>query len=222
VVYKSQHLANDHLCIIKQQENITKHQINMNSKFNALVIACIMMSATAFADSPVASLSVVPASTASVYNVCYKTAEAGKVKVSIYNSSNQLIFAEVLNNVASFMRPYNFSQLAQGEYTIVLEDKNGKQVEKVNYAMNKINSFIKVIEVAHDENKYVLNVANNGTESVYVKIYNDANILLHAQTLEVTGNFALLYNLSKVKLTSDTAITFEISTSSGAVKTMTF
>lgn len=192
----------------------------MNFKFNVLVLVFALTTVVALADSP-ASLSVTPVSNSSVYTVCYKTRETGKVKISVYSNTNQLIFSEVLTNVASFSRPYNFSQLAEGEYTIVLEDKNGQQVEKVSYFTNKIKSSIKVAEVANQENKYLLNVTSTGTEEVYVKIYGDDNVLLHEQTVEVNNNFGLIYNLSPVRSTVS-KVTFEISTNSGAVEVVTF
>lgn len=191
----------------------------MSSKLSVLVFAFVVFSASAFADAPT-SLTVVPA-TSQVYKVYYKTKEAGKVKVSIINSSNQLVFSEVMSNVASFVRPYNFSELPEGEYTIVLEDKNGKQVEKVNYTMNKIVSFVKVTEVANVDNKYMLNISNNGSEVVTVKIFS-GNALLHKQDVQVTGSFGLVYNLSQVKSSTNAKITFEVSTSSGKYETIAF
>lgn len=192
----------------------------MKSKFNSLVIVCVMMSFAAIAASP-ASLSVTP-SAANVFNITYKTAETATVKIAIYNNSNELVFTEVLNSVASFVRPYNFSELTEGEYTIVVSNKNGKQAEKVNYTSNKISSVITVSEVANAENKYVLNVKNNGTEAVFVKIYNNDDTLVHEQSLQVTGSFGLIYNLNKVKSTSASSITFEVSTSSGKFEKITF
>lgn len=192
----------------------------MKSKFNFLAIVCMIMSFAAVAASP-ASLSVTT-STANVFNITYKTAETGSVKISIYNTSNELVFSEVLNSVASFVRPYNFSELSEGEYTIVVANKNGKQTEKVNYSANKITSFISISEVANAENKYMLNVKNNGTEAVFVKIYNNEDTLVHEQSLQVTGSFGLIYNLNKVKSASATSVTFEVSTSSGKFEKITF
>jgi hypothetical protein len=192
----------------------------MKSKFNALVIACVMMSFAAVAASPVAFS--VTSSTANVFNISYKTAEVSNVRISIYNSNTELVFTEVLNNVASFVRPYNFSELTEGEYTIVVSNKNGTQTEKVNFTSNKINSIISVSEVANAENKYALNVTNNGTEDVYVRIFDNNSNLLHEQSVQVTGSFGLIYNLSKVKSTTGTSITFEVSTESGKFEKITF
>jgi len=192
----------------------------MKSKITSLVIACVMMSFAAMAASP-ASLSVT-ASSSKVFKIAYTNAEAGTVKVAIYDAANQLMFVEVLNNVASFVRPYNFSELPEGEYTIVVTDKNGKQAEKINYASNKINSFISVSEVINEENKYVLNVTNNGTEEVWVRIFDNDNAMIHEQAVEVTGSFGLIYNLNHVKSNTNSNVTFEVSTSGGKFERITF
>ena len=189
----------------------------MKSNITALVLVCLT-SFAALANAP-ASFSIVSA-TASVYSVQYKSAETGKVKVSIYNSAKQLVFSEVLSNVASFVRPYNFSNLSEGEYTIVLEDKNGKQAEKINYAMNKITSVIKVSEVADASDKFLLNVTTTGTEVVTVRIFDSLNNMVYHKEVEVTGNLGIVYNLGQVKLKDK--VTFEVSTSNGKVETIVF
>lgn len=191
----------------------------MKLKFNVLIIATVL-SIAAFANSP-SSVIVASISNASVFTIRYKAPEVNTVKISILNSNNQLVFSETLTNVESFARPYNFRQLAEGEYTIIVADKNGKQAEKINYSMDKISSFISVTKVAKAENKYALNVNNNGTEDVFVKIY-DNDQLLHEQTVQVTGSFGLIYNLSKVALTSDASVTFQISTTGGKVEIIKF
>ncbi len=110
----------------------------MKSKFNVLVFACIISSFAAAANSP-ASMKVTAASTASVFNITYRSQEEGKVIISIYNKKNQLVFSEKIQHVVSFIRPYNFSKLGEGEYTIEVVDKYGKQVEIINYSLNKIS-----------------------------------------------------------------------------------
>ena len=192
----------------------------MKSKFNSLFIAFVMMSFAAVAASP-ALLSVTASTAASVFNINYKMVEKGTVNISIYDKSNELVFTEVLIDVKSFVRPYNFSELPEGEYTIVVADKNGKQAEKVNYTLSNIFSAISVSEVANEENKYILNVTNNGTENVEVKIYDNLQTLLHVQTVNVTGSFGLIYNLNKVKSTSS-SVTFEVTTNSGKIERITF
>jgi hypothetical protein len=193
----------------------------MNLKFASFICACLLLTLSASAGAP-ASFTIVPASNAAVYNVLYKSAEAGRVKISIINSSNQVVFTEVLNNVASFQRPYNFSALEQGEYTIALEDRNGKQVEKVKYFMNKVSSFIRVAQIPGTSARYLLNIASNGTETVTVKIYNSENVLLHVENVVTSGNYGVVFNLSQVKLSPSSTVFFEITTGSGKTETAMF
>jgi hypothetical protein len=188
-------------------------------KSTIIILAFAFLSFTAVkAESP-ATMSVLYNAASGVYKVCYKSAETGRVKLAIYNANNNLVFSEVMNNISSFIRPYNFSQLSEGEYTIVLEDKNGKQVEKVNYRLNKIESIIRVSKLSGADNKFVLNVANTGSENIIVKIYDGSNNLLHVQTETVTGSFGLIYNLTPAKVAS---VRFEISTASGKTETITY
>lgn len=190
----------------------------MNSKITALLFTLASITFAATANNPT-PFTVVPSAKTSVYNIYYSSSEAGKVKVSILNSARRLVFTEAFANVSSFKRPYNFSQLEEGQYTIVIEDKNGKHVDQVNYTMNKVHSFISVVEAANEENKYILNVTNNGSEEVLVKIFSGAS-LLHSQSLKVTGNFGLVYNLTKIK--SPETITFEVTTGSGKTQVIHF
>lgn len=191
----------------------------MKLKLSALIVVLASMSFSAVADAT-ASFSVSPAESQHVFNIKYKSLETGTVKISVYDSGNTLLFTEVLTNVSSFVRPYNFSELKEGEYTIVVSDKSGEQIQKVNYSTNKISSYIKVTELANTESKYVVNITNNGSEDVRVKIFMNDDTLLHDQIERVSGSFGLVYNLSKIK--TATSITFEITTNSGKVERITF
>lgn len=184
----------------------------MNFRITTLFFAFALLSVTAFADAP-ASVAVTSSANTSIYNVFYKAEVAGDVKVSILDKNKNLIFTETFTNVASFKRPYNFSQLSEGQYTIVIEDKSGKKVEEVNHALSKVESFIRVNKLANAEGKYVLNVTSTGAEDVYVKISNGSTVL-HEQKIVVDKTFGLIYNLSQLK-NKVGEITFEVVTESG-------
>jgi hypothetical protein len=82
----------------------------MKPRVIILILAFIIIGLAAFAENP-SAFSVTSAETG-VFTVMYKRPETGKVKLSIYNDHNKLVFAEVLSNVGSFIRPYNFNELA--------------------------------------------------------------------------------------------------------------
>lgn len=179
------------------------------------VITLLLISTTSFATNV-----TVKTNKQGVFSIQYKNTEKGNVRVYILNSKNQEIFSESFQNVSSFTRPYNFTQLAEGEYTIVIEDKNGKQVEKINYTRNKLVSYVHVSRVPNKENKFWLNVANNGTETLTVNIYSENGTRLHEQSVEVTGTLSMVYDLTKVKTAK--AIVFEVVDGNNKIHTISF
>lgn len=183
----------------------------------SLLLSGIALSVASFA-APVSSLTV-SAKNEAVFNVRYQTSETGTVRVSIVNNANEIVFAEVLTNIGSFTRPYNFIELSEGEYTIVVEGKSGKQAEKINYATSKITSFALISQVENQNNKYLLNVTNNGAQVVTVKVISNDGQVLNERTMEVNGSAGVVYDLSKVK-TDNATVTFEISVNGNAVQTI--
>jgi hypothetical protein len=106
-----------------------------------------------------------------------------------------------------------------GEYTIVLEDNSGKQVEKISYRKNTVESTIHVAKLANEEGKYVLSATNNGTENIQINIYDARENIVYSKQEKVTGKFALIYNLKEVKSPS---IRFEIVSSNGKVTSVVY
>jgi hypothetical protein len=107
-----------------RQKKQTQTKVTMKSTLDAIIISLVLIS-RAFAASPT-SLTVKSAEKLNVYNIHYRTTEKGTVKLSIIDSKDNAVYSEVLFNTSSFVRPFNFSQLNEGEYTVVLGDKNGK------------------------------------------------------------------------------------------------
>jgi hypothetical protein len=192
----------------------------MQLKFNTFVIALVMLSTFAMADAP-APIKVVAAS-GNIFTLHYSTPPAGTVKVSILNDRNEIVFTEFINESAAFTRPYNFSQLAKGEYKIIVQDKTGRQEQIVKYGISESKTFIKISEMNKEESRYVLSVGNSKSEKVIVRIYDNAKGLVHEQEIEVNGNYGLIYNLSKVRSSQKSIVMFEVSTSEGWVTTAMF
>jgi hypothetical protein len=190
----------------------------MKSKSVALLFS-LALCLSANAGAP-ASLTITPDTHGSVYNVFYKTALSGKVKISILNNHNEVVFTEVLTNVASFKRPYNFSELIAGEYTIVVENKNGRFEEKVNHLQNPVKTFLKVGKIS--DTRYSVNVSSTGTEAVTLRIYDNVSGLIHEDSITVVGGYGLIYNLSQVKSSPESIVIFEISTAGGDFQTQMF
>ncbi|HEY0741206.1 MAG TPA: hypothetical protein VGD40_07080 [Chryseosolibacter sp.] len=185
-----------------------------------VAIVLTIFSSSVFADAP--TVKIISASTGNVFTLYYQTPSAGAVKVSILNSNNEVVFAELINEGKSFTRPYNFSQLAKGEYKIVVEDRTGKQEQTVKYGIESVKSYIKISEVNKEESRFALNIGTVAGEKVTVRIYDNGKGLVHEQEIEVDGNYGLIYNLSKVRSSQKSIVMFEVSTSAGQVQTAMF
>jgi len=205
------------ICAVKKYKNL-KQKVQMNSKSKVLALVIFLFSTAVFANTTPIKMLVVSDATRGVYKVVYRNAESGKVKVSIYTGSHELVFSETIANVESFVRPYNFSNLSQGAYTIVVEDKNGKTEEKVDYFFKKVESEVEVTKIANESNKYLLSVENRETDLIQVRIIDQNSNLLHEQSMTVNGKFSVIYNLNQVK----GAVSFQVTGSNGNVKTIDF
>ena len=121
-----------------------------------------------------------------------------------------------MGSVGGFIRPLNFSGLAFGEYTIELTDASGKKTEKVSYQPTKSTTNVHVAKLAQAD-KFLLSVTNGGKETITVKIFDEANNLVHVSSKEVTGDYAQLFSVKDIA-----GVTFEISNNAGALRTLRF
>ena len=144
----------------------------------------------------------------------YRGEHSGKVKVTIYDENGTVVFKEVVENHEHFMRPYNFSSLPSGEYTIQIADENGTRIEKVEHGVSKKKRPANLWRVNPDSNKYMLSVPRNGSDELVVKIYDERNTVIYQETARMSGDFAKVYDLSQVK----GAHTFEITDNNGGVR----
>ncbi len=194
-------------------------------KTKSLYVAALMTLAAAFTavgkDEPAAlGLAVVPVKGSEVFRVIYKSENPSKVKLSVYNSASEVVFTESIGSAGGFIRPLNFSGLAFGDYTVELTDASGKKTEKISYqpakTTAKTTASIHVSKLAQPD-KFLLSVTNGGNEVITVKIFDEANNLVHESTKQLTGDFAQLFSVKDL-----TGVTFEISNSDGALKTVRF
>jgi hypothetical protein len=95
-----------------------------------------------------------------------------------------------------------------------------QNTEKVNYSATKLINYTYVAALPNQENKYWLNVRNNGQEAVNVRILSKDGVLIYEQLIMVNGGYNTVYNLSKVK--RNEAVTFEVTDGNNKVHTTTF
>lgn len=191
-------------------------------KKNVLIAAGVLCSTVMFAggiDNPsaVSNVAIVKKSGTSTYNLIYKAALTTNVRIAIYDAKDQVVFSEAFRKTDGFARPYNFSGLPEGDYTIRINDITGERIEKVNYASGKVEPLINVIRLTETD-KYLLTVAEKGEQRISVRIYDSAGALIHDESAKMYDSFGQVYDLS----TFTGAVTFEVADDNGGVKTISF
>ena len=179
------------------------------------VLAMLMIfSSVVFArrlETPGAAPSAAIVKSGSTFKLYYKGTEQADVKVSIWDASDHLVFSETLRKVDGFVRPYNFSSLPEGEYTIKISDKFGRQIEKITYKQEKSPALAHLLKVGGADAKYLLTVSNRGDNDVTVRIYDSSNNVIYNKKEAVSSDFAKIYNLEGI----GGDFTFEVSDGKG-------
>jgi len=180
----------------------------------SVLLVLMVFSSVVFArrlDNPGATPSAAVVKIGSTFKLYYKGSQQADVKVSILDAGNHLVFSETIKDVEGFVRPYNFENLPEGDYTIKISDKYGRQIEKITYKQEKTEAFSHLLKVAGTDAKYLLTVANRGESDVTVRIYDDANKMIYSQKEKVSNDFAKVYNLEGI----GGEFTFEVTDATG-------
>lgn len=148
-----------------------------------------------------------------IVKIFYRSENSDKVKVTIYDASSKAVFTEEIKRKANFVRPYNLANLPYGEYTIVLEDKNGRTEEKVLYAKESVAVNASIIH-KKECRKALVTVFSTGETEVTYSVLDINNNVLYSKSEKVNGQAAKSFNLEKVR----GAVTVQVSDSEGLLK----
>jgi hypothetical protein len=183
------------------------------------VLFCTLVFANG-TDEPIAptssSVAVTNLSGSSLFKLYYSAYMAGDVRVTILNQSEKIVFTEKMRKTDGFIRPYNFEGLAVGDYTIQIENREGKHVEKIHYNAGKIEKLINIVKLT-EEGKYLLSVSSKSADHVNVNIYNAFSELIHSESRYINRDFAEVINLKGID-----AFTIEVTDSKGLLKTLKY
>ena len=176
----------------------------MKNKFLSLV-ALVLISNIAFAsnpksDKPEAGSRMAVLSKGATVKVYYRGEALNRVTVRIYNAEGRIVMQDNLGVLDNFVRPYNFSNLEEGAYTIELSDDSGKQIKQVSYVINnkKTEKSARLIKVTGAEGKYILMVPGAAQDRIHIRITDNYDRLVYEGDEELSGNFAQVYNVSKI------------------------
>jgi hypothetical protein len=151
----------------------------------------------------------------SLFKVFYKGTTLNKVTITIYDESGEKVFADNLGRVVNFVRPYNFSGLKEGAYTIELVDGLGKQVEDVSYHTASTEKMARLIRLKNGASRFMLLVPSTDNGKLTVKVLDGSSRVVYEETTDTTGDFSKIYDLKA--LSGD--FTVEVSDDKGLVKT---
>ena len=184
---------------------------------SAGVLLCTLVFARGI-DGPIkgSSVAVTNVTGSTLFKLYYKSENAGKVKVSIDDEAGNVVFSETMTNADGFVRPYNFRELPEGQYTITVEDETGKTVEKVSYAEGKVEKLIRIQKLA-DENKYLVVISSAKPDDLFIYIFDQNGALIHNEIQNVNKEFAQVYNLTDVK-----SFSIEVADKNGVLKKAKF
>lgn len=186
-------------------------------KILSVLVVLMVISSVVFArrmDNPSTTAGVAVMKNGTTFKLYYKGLQQSDVKVSILDASDNVVFSEVIRKVEGFVRPYNFSNLPEGKYSIEISDKSGQYTEKVSYNKGKVDILANLVKVSGTTDKYLLTIPNKQSEKINVRIVDDTNNVIYDQTEKIVNDFAKVYNLERFS----GKFIFEITDSKGITK----
>lgn len=148
-----------------------------------------------------------------IVKIFYYSENSDKVKITIFDAASKAVFTEEIKRKSHFIRPYNLENLPYGEYTVVLEDRNGKTEEKVMFAKEPVGINATIIQ-KKDSRKALVTLFSTGQTEVTYTVLDIDNNVLYSKSETVMGQASKSFNLEKVK----GAVTVQVADSKGLLK----
>jgi hypothetical protein len=168
-------------------------------------------------EMPNATSGVAVVSDGATFRLYYRGTDKNNVKISIRNEEDDIVYSEVIRKSTGFVRPYNFSKLPEGKYTIEIEDNSGTQLESVMYRRAGVDRLAHLQKVAGSQ-RYVLSLPGKASGEVSIRIFDANSALIYNKSEYIAGDFAKMYNLEKF----EGRFMFEITDTSGNATTISY
>ena len=133
----------------------------MKKTLSTLVVLLAIGSLAFASGSPGTETGIAVVKNGATYKLYYNGLQQMDVTISIRDASDRVVFREVLKKVDGFVRPYNFSHLSGGDYTIEIKNSNGLRTEKIRYEKTDETKFARVVKVSDSDRKYLLMISMN-------------------------------------------------------------
>lgn len=135
------------------------------------------------------------------YKLFYVSEQEGKVKVRLYDAEGDRIFAKKINTEEGFALPYDFKNLAPGEYTFEVINADGsvlRQVVDHKDIVEKIELETLEANVQRIDNskRFQLLVMKPNKQEVTINIMNEDGVVVHREKVNFEHGFKRTYDLS--------------------------
>lgn len=174
-----------------------------------LTVLLIVMGAVAHATdgvkNPSTEMKVTPEKE-NVYRLLYKGNPEAKVTINIWDANEKLVFTENIKTFNAFVRPYNFSNLAKGIYTLEVVEGNKTSRKTIYHGVSEIahikwseelitTPVIRMAAVASKDGVYKLTIVNQGERKATIRIYDSKKRILYSAVESFENVFCKLYNV---------------------------
>jgi 5-hydroxyisourate hydrolase-like protein (transthyretin family) len=183
------------------------------------LVACAVLFTSSFANekNPDSKDRFAVLNAGDVVKVFYKGSSSSNVKIKIFNAEAQEVYSETIVKTDGFVRPYNISQLPQGNYRIEMTDGASEYRENITVSPARQPMF-HVLPMKESAGKFLLLVAKVPNSEVTVTVYNRDGVQVHKQVNKANEDFAQVLNLEKI----NGEVTIHVADSNGTSKTYSF
>ena len=165
-------------------------------KMILFLLALTMMCATvSFARTDLKKSKVAFLKQKELVRLCYEGNSTAVVEVTIKDKDGREIFKEEIRE-QSFIRPYNFSELPVGNYTVDVRDETGNYSETVQYYDRAYLGHI--MKLNDDKNKYLVTIPKKGNDEVSVCVFDSEDNLVFSEIANGKQDYAKVYNLKNL------------------------
>ena len=131
------------------------------------------------------------------YEVIYVSDEDSDVRIYIINEDGRTVESNLVKDVASFRRTFDFSQMESGKYAVVVKNKEGTARETIDHKTYKETLKGFVVRIP-EKQALKLHVGDfTKTQPVKVKIYDANDRIVHKDAISHDQAFYKVYNMTK-------------------------
>ncbi|MBL6446162.1 hypothetical protein JMN32_07575 [Fulvivirga sp. 29W222] len=140
-----------------------------------------------------------------IYRVLFMGNSDDKTTINIRNAENRLVFTETIKKVSAFVRPYNFSQLPDGVYTLEVIEGNTVSKKTIYHGSVVLSieptvdlNIVRLSPIAEKEGVYKLTIINSGGAKAAIRILDEDQNVVYSSEESFERVFCKLYNFKSM------------------------